>query len=198
MKNKFKILSLFAAAVVGCSLLCQQAHAIPISGSISFTGNGSASVSGGTTTITPTSPWTIVGGTGDYLGVSGTAAFNPISYTGTDGSATLTAPVVPLWIFTIGAVTYSFDLTSLLNANTVVFPTTTTGMTGTGVAHITGRDNTVATWSLSGGGAFPDTLTFAFSTTSSTGAGVPDGGLTVAFLGFALVGVEGLRRKLRK
>ena len=27
---------------------------------------------------------------------------------------------------------------------------------------------------------------------------VPDGGMTVAFLGFALVGVEGLRRKLRK
>ena len=33
------------------------------------------------------------------------------------------------------------------------------------------------------------TLTYAF---------VPDGGFTVAFLGFALAGVEGLRRKLSK
>ena len=32
----------------------------------------------------------------------------------------------------------------------------------------------------------------------SDGDPVPDGGMTLAFLGFALVGVEGLRRKLRK
>ena len=39
-------------------------------------------------------------------------------------------------------------------------------------------------------------LTIAFGTTTAQGQGVPDGGLTLSLLGFALVEVEGLRRKL--
>jgi VPDSG-CTERM motif len=65
-----------------------------------------------------------------------------------------------------------------------------------------GLDPTAFEWELSAetptsGG----NVQFTFSATSgqsSNGNPVPDGGVTVAFLGLALAGLEGLRRKLGK
>jgi VPDSG-CTERM motif len=104
--------------------------------------------------------------------------------------------VAPLWTFTSGANTYSFDL-----ANVSVFSQSNSflNLMGSGTLHVTGFDDTPGSWSFTisnpGGGAHAN-FDFTFAN-SQTGAGVPDGGVTVALLGLALVGVEVLRRKLK-
>ena len=167
------------------ALLNQEASAIPIVGEISFAGSYTinnanltlatafGSFSGVTVSLNPT---------GDYAGLAGAAVtqtaftFDPFPVGG----------VVPLWTIPSQPGT-SFDLLAL----SVAFESPTALLlTGTGIAHKTGKDNTPGTWILSA-----NTLgtTFSFSSTNSS---VPDGGTTVALLGMALVGVEGLRRKL--
>jgi len=128
-------------------------------------------------------------GSGDYLGTAGTqTTFQPITYVGTGGSAVLSGPVTPLWTFTMGTTTYSFELTSLSSAYTGSGSLT---LAGSGTAYITGFDATQGSFAIQGTG-------FQFMSASATanGVGVPDGGSTVALLGFAFLGLEGLRRKL--
>ncbi len=167
------------------ALLNQQASAIPITGEISFSGsytinNPNLALA---TAFTSFSGVTVSAGpTGDYAGLAGAAVtqtpftFDPFPVGG----------VVPLWTIPSQPGT-SFDLLAL---NVAFESPTALLLTGTGIAHKTGRDNTAGTWILSA-----NTLgtTFSFS---STNASVPDGGTTVALLGMGLVAVEGLRRKL--
>lgn len=200
---KIKTLSLLSATLILGASLCQQAQATPITGSIAFSGTATA-VMGPPTVITPNNPWLVVAGTGDYA-VPGIvpaltmATFVPISYTGTGVGAVLTAAVSPLWSFMVvggpAPGTYSFILSTLTSATTILGPLSSVAMSGTGVATITGRTATVGTWALSGSG-MGGALTFAFSTTTTSGQAVPEGGLTIAFLGSALVGLGLLRRRL--
>ena len=196
---KIKTLSLLSATLILGASLCQQAQATPITGSIAFSGTATA-VMGPPTVITPNNPWLVVAGTGDYA-VPGIvpaltmATFAPISYTGTGVGAVLTAAVSPLWTFAVGPTTFLFNLSTLTSATTILGPLSSVAMSGTGVATITGRTATVGTWALSGSG-MGGALTFAFSTTTTSGQAVPEGGLTIAFLGSALVGLGLLRRRL--
>ena len=196
------IFKLSGAAVIASALLLgsvQQVQAIPtpINGTIAFAGVATVGVAGPTTTITPASPWLVLGGTIDYLGTAGAlATMAPIAFT--TATEVLTGPVIPAWTFTIGPVTYSFDLLTLASAEYLVGPgglINSAALSGTGIAHITGYLDTIATWALSGSGPTP-TLTFAFETTTATGAPVPDGGVTAMLLGIAFLGVAGLRRKV--
>ncbi|HEV2330942.1 MAG TPA: hypothetical protein VGY56_19345 [Verrucomicrobiae bacterium] len=184
-----------AGGIAAVILATTAVQAVEITGNIGFMGFSGTSVSGSVTTFSPVNPWLDVGGTGDY-GLTGgaLATFNSISYTGTGGGATLTAPVDPLWTFNISGFTYSFDLTSLLNANVTA---NSVSLSGLGTAYITGYDPTEASWSLKGAGA-NEQFEINFGTTSTgTGPGgtggspVPDGGATVGMLGLAL-GVCGL------
>lgn len=177
-------------AAVACGTMSLQADPI-ITGSVTFAGSASASESGGVTTFTPADPWWNIGGTQSYAGTFGAATtFNAISYTGTGGTAALTAPVDPLWSFTVSGVVYSFSLTALTSASV---GQNFVDMTGMGVANITGYQTTDATWSLAGAGS-DETFVINFSTTSSSGVGagsgngetVPDGGTTVMMLGMAV------------
>ena len=175
-----------APLVLGISgLLSHEASAIPIVGEISFAGSYTInnsnlalatqfnSFTGVTVSALPT---------GDYAGLAGTGVnmtaftFDPFPVGG----------VVPLWSLVAQPGT-TFDLLAI---NVAFESPTALLLTGTGIAHKAGRDNTPGTWILSA-----NTLgsTFSFSSTYSS---VPDGGTTVALLGMALVGVEGLRRKL--
>lgn len=184
------------------SLMIIPIGAIPITGSIAFSGSGSASLVSGTTTVTAASPWTIVGGTVDYAGLAGkSVSVFPISYTGSGIAAVLTAPVTPQWSFTVSGITYSFDLLALISGTTMIGSTTTVALSGTGIAHITGKADTFATWSLSGGGVGKGTLTFAFETTSATGKAVPtipDGGTTVMLLSAAFGGLAWVNARRKR
>ena len=167
------------------ALLNQEASAIPIVGEISFAGSytiNNSNLALATSFNSFTGVTVSAAPTGDYAGLAGASVtqtaftFDPFPVGG----------VVPLWTIPSQPGT-SFDLLAL----TVAFESPTALLlTGTGIAHKAGKDNTPGTWILSA-----NTLgsTFSFSSTNSS---VPDGGTTVALLGMALVGVEGLRRKL--
>jgi hypothetical protein len=176
--------------------LCQQAQAQgPIEGAIQFFGGATASGAssgGGPITIAFADEWNTLQGTGDYAGVPfGTdAAWNDFIFTGDGAAATLSAPVAPLWIFTDGGLTYSFDLLDLTNGHS---ESGSMSFSGTGVVHITGFDDTIASFGLQGSGNG-----FNFELSSSTTAAVPETGTTVVLaLGLVLVAAEVRRRKRR-
>ena len=198
MKNRTK--ALWAISLLGCALY-QQAQAVPITGDLAFFGKAKASGNstvGPSTTVTFTNPWHAIGGDGSYATVpfNTPVTFKSFTFTGDGVAAALSGPsaggVHPLWTFTLaGPTTYSFDLLALTSGHTQ-----SGGMafTGTGIAHITGFDDTAGTWALSGTAASGFNFSFSSSTTS---ADVPDGGLSIALLGIALTGIEVVRRKLK-
>jgi hypothetical protein len=135
----------------------------------------------GATAFTSFSSVEVESATGDYSGTVGQAVthnafvFDPF----------LTA-ITPLWTFTMGGTTYSFNLNSLTidyrAANSIV-------LSGLGEANITGFDTTPGDWTFtanSGGG------TFSFSSTNT----VPDGGATAMLMGVGLLGLGAIRRKI--
>lgn len=134
------------------------------------------------------------GPSGSYAGVPtgiiGAVAYAPFSF-----NPLAPVPVNPLWTFTVGPVTYSFKLDSVIVASQSA---NFLNLLGVGQANITGYDETPGVWSFTidnPTGAAPPTFSFNFiSTTSAT----PDGGLTMAMLGLTLMGVGGLRRRLSK
>lgn len=175
-------------------VIAASVQALPIGGSIQFVGTATmnasqtAFVSFGDPFGGGLGPWVQANSqTGAYAGVAaGTAAiwtpftFNPPA-----------ASVTPLWMFTIGTTTYSFDATSM----TVTHPNATTvNISGAGIAHITGFADTLGTWTVTATGSGVD---FTFGASTGTGPGdVADGGTTVLLLGTALSGVALLRKKL--
>ena len=179
-------MTLAAPLALGISaLLNQEASAIPIVGEVSFSGSytiNNSNLALATKFNTFTGVTVSALPTGDYSGLAGAAVtmtaftFDPFPVGG----------VVPLWTIPSSPGT-SFDLLAL---NVAFESPTALLLTGSGIAHKTGRDDTPGTWVLSA-----NTLgtTFSFSSTNSS---VPDGGTTVALLGMGLVGVEGMRRKL--
>ena len=198
MQNKSKTLPLLlATGLITCALFGQRAQAVPIDGTIGFFGTGSVTT-GATTTVNFSNLVQTIYGSDDYSGVpSGTlATFKSIEYVGTGGGTTLIGPVTPLWTFTLGTTIYSFDLTSLTSAVTYSGSgLSSLTLAGLGTANITGFEPTQGNFAIQGTGP---NLSFQFVSASTTanGTAVPDGGMTVAFLGFALVGLAGLRRTL--
>jgi hypothetical protein len=181
-----------ATSLISCALFYQPAQAISIDGTIGFWGSGSVTT-GATTTVNFTNPELTIWGNGAYSGVpSGTqVTFQSINYIGTGESATLTpAPVTPLWTFTVGGLTYWFELTSLSSAN---ITSGSLALAGLGTAYITGFTPTEGNFAISGTG--PNlTLQFVSASTTANGVAVPDGGLTVTLLGFALIGLGALHK----
>ena len=100
-----------------------------------------------------------------------------------------------LWEFSAGGITYSFDLTSLTYANIEsAWGVNAEALSGVGIAHATGLEDSQGTFSLMGVGVgYGKTFQFKFI----SGSSVPDGGSTAALLGLTLVGVEILRRRLQ-
>lgn len=197
--SKFAVI---AGIVAGLGLQ-QAAQAVPINGTISFTGgSGSISTVGGVSTVDFLAGdfFNVNSGLGDYTGaVGGATDFKDISYVGTGPAAILTSSNSPEWSFTIGGLTYTYNLTALTNATFTNGATSSLTINGTGIATITGGSSsfepTLASFSLQGTGNGVNFVIFQASDTA-VGQRVPDGGAAVALLGLALVGVEGLRRKL--
>jgi hypothetical protein len=192
MKNISKtILAIFATGLISCALCTQQAQAvpIPITGGVSFAG-GYTTDTGNVNTahaFLNFSNVNITSVAGSYLGVptNGTVPVTMMGFTFNP----FVPPVNSLWDFMFSGKDYSFDLLAITSRQQNGDNTLT--LHGLGTLHITGFDNTAGSWVLTanqGGG------TFSFS--SSNGA-IPDGGTTVALLGIALAGIEGVRRMFR-
>ena len=137
--------------------------------------------------------------TGTYLGTQGTAArFSDFTF-----APFPAAGVTPLWRFEKDGIAYWFDYLTLGSldwkgddVNSVI-----TIMNGTGMLYATGFEPTPALFSLSsqgfgalGGGK----STFSISASNVATATVPDGGSTMMFLGFGLIGVATARRRMTK
>lgn len=188
-----------AIGLLGCSVLCEQAQATFITGSIQFMGSATPSGAspGSPVTIHFTNPgWHAIGTTGVYstLAVPSNTPviFNDFSFTGDGLSAALSAGAAPLWSFTLGATTFSFDLSKLTNGHTAA---DSMSLTGSGTAHITGFDDTAATIGFQGAGQNFN-FTFSSSTTTSRGVAVPETGTTLALLALGLAGIVMVRRQL--
>jgi hypothetical protein len=178
--------------LAGGLLLCQQTQAAPITGAVEFFGSASASgPSGPPDTIHFTNPWHTLAATGSYAVVlTGTdTTFNDFTFIGDGSAATLMGTDSPVWTFTVGPTTYSFDLLALTNGHV---DAGSMAFTGSGIAHITGFDATPASFALQGAGTG-----FDFTLSSSTTATIPEGSTTVLLvLGLVLVGIVTLRQKL--
>jgi hypothetical protein len=181
------------AMLAGGLLLCQQIQAAPITGAVEFIGSASASgPSGPPDTIHFTDPWLTLGGIGSYGAVpTGVATtYSDFTFIGDGSAAMLVLPVMPIWTFTIGATTFSFDLLALTNGHVEAGAM---AFSGTGIAHITGFDPTPASFALQGAGSG-----FDFTLSSSTTATIPEGSTTVLLvLGLVLVGIVTVRQKAR-
>lgn len=191
--TSFKAASLILA-VAGFAL---NSPAIPIAGSISFSGTATMD---GTSFLTATKFISFqdvdVGAasslSGSYLGTSGAAVtVTPFTW----NPPTASTPINPLWTFVSGGDTYSFDLSAL---HLDFASTTGLLLSGLGTAHITGPglnyQDTSGHWNFSS-----QTLglaTFTFSSTTTVPNQVPDGGSTALLLGGSLVGLCAVGRKL--
>jgi hypothetical protein len=189
--------ALGAITIAGAS----AAHAAMINGTVGFTSSpntpaGTATQSGGVTTIHFNNPLFVNFGTDDYSGTSGQPVhFTDFSFTGTGTSASLGSSIVPEWTFSIGSTTYSFDLQNLVSGTFTPGRVSALSLQGEGIAHITGFDDTEASFSLQGTGNH-FTFTILQASTTAVGNAVPDGGSAMTLLGLGLVAVEVVRRKL--
>ena len=196
--SKLLLSALGAIAIAGAS----AAHATMITGTVGFTSApntpaGSASQSGGTTSIHFNNPLYVNFGTDDYSGTTGAVAtFTDFSFTGSGTSAHLSGgSIIPEWTFTMGSKTYSFDLLKLDSGTFTPGRVSALSLQGEGIAHITGFTDTPASFSLQGTGNH-FTFTILQASTTAVGNSVPDGGSAMTLLGLGLVAVETVRRKL--
>jgi hypothetical protein len=194
MKTSKILLAITAATVLGLG----AAQATQINGTVGFT--SAANTTGGTFvpalggggTVNFNNPLHVDFGTDDYATVPVGTDVNFTSIT-FNSSGTLTSTNVPEWTFTVGLTTYSFDLLSLSTASFHSGNPNALALMGEGTVHITGFDDTFATFALQGTGKG---FTFTILQASNTAVPTPEGGSALALLGLGLVAVEGLRRKL--
>jgi hypothetical protein len=184
MKRKL----LIAIALAGVMMFSQRAEAIPsISGELHMFGVGEGSSVPSTATAFLDFPLVITATrSGDFSAVPfGTVVtMQPFAF----AAALSPDPVAPLWTFTIGATTYSFDLSSI---NIEKQSLAGLVLSGTGIAKITGFAPTPGLWSLTTQGSLTE---FAFSS-STIVRGVPDGGSTLLLLGGVLTALAFFGRR---
>ena len=183
MMKMIKALSLILA-VAGLTTI--TARAVPIVGSIGFTGQYTANGLTGSDLSTATSmsinSVSVDTSSGDLAGATSPLSFaSPIGVNG-NGPA-----IGQLWSVTVGSDVYVFNVTS---SNQVFTSPQTLVLQGLGTMTGGMKDATVGTWQLSFG------VSGQSFTWQSTSANVPDGGFTVSMFGLALVGCAGIRRKL--
>ena len=188
MKNRSSktLLIFFALGLISCALCVQQAQAVPITGAITFAG-GVELDSSTVNTATKVISWldengampTVQSASGSFTGLAGAMVTFTSSWSFNSG------PVALFW--QVGG--FTFDLI----ASHIVFQ-------GGGFLNVSGRGTvtgpgftaTPIAWNFS---AQDDPADGVFSFSASN---VPDGGATVALLGLALAGMEGIRRKLMR
>jgi hypothetical protein len=198
-RKNMKISTMLAVAAVASGLLVQQARANGITGFVSMGGNIVLNANGlaSATAATSFSSVNVSGGTGSYLAA---APYGQVA-TWTTPLSFVAGPQVinPLWTFTTaGGETFTFLLAST-SSYVVNGGATSATLTGSGTLTGTGTINyspTAGSFSLTINdvtGGSSGQASFGFG---ASNAALPDGGLTIAMLGGALVGLQMLRRKL--
>lgn len=184
--------------IVAAMVAVTSVQAVPINGTIAMGGELDLN-SSDLSTATSVTSWPLV-----YV-VADSGAFGSI------GAFTMVNMSTSSWVFSpepgvalnnlwnVGG--FQFDFAS----DTVSQSGSFLDITGTGTISGNGYDATTFDWNLAleqPTTTGPTEFTFSAAAGASAGGGpgspVPDSGLTVAFLGLALAGVEGLRRKLSK
>jgi hypothetical protein len=193
---KLKTTSKIGAAVIAALALTSAAQALPfLNGVINMGTNfqvGGAGVvlqdAGGVATTN----LGLAAGVQSWVGAIVTSSSVDFSVVANGSAVTFAQPWVfatpqaPLW--SVGG--FSFDLTSA----TVSSPGSFLLVEGSGMLKAAGFEDTPGFWTFSTQGQAAQGV---FSWSSSTNS-VPDGGTTVALLGFSLLGLHGIRRKFAK
>lgn len=191
MKTKLSVISGVAAVMLATATV----PAIPITGTISMGGEANLN-SSDLGTATAVSSWPlvyVVADSGSFGSIGALTMVNMSSSPWTFSPAP-GQPLSDLW--NVGGFTFDFQSDSVSQSANFL------NISGIGTISGNGYDSTSFEWNLAAespvtGGP----MEFTFSATAGpTGGGspVPDGGFTVAFLGLALAGIEGLRRNLTK
>jgi len=184
MKRK-TILAILATCFISCALFSEQAQAIPITGDLGFSGATTFNTNSLATATQVNSWFAFVGTTsGSFVGVPiGSPVTLAAQWIFNPSTATPGLWSVGGFLFDLATATIDIQNSHLLS------------ITGTGTLNGPGFDPTPGTWAFSAQSALGiNQVSFTFSADNT--AGVPDGGMTVALLGIAFVGLEGLRRKL--
>jgi predicted secreted protein len=208
MKNLTNaIRTILATSLVGSGLFCQHAQATTINGTITFNGTLTAQIlSGGTIDGINWGPPanTVSTVDGDYSSVPIGTSTTFTNFQWNSSTLAITSPsITPFveWTFTIGSTIYDFILDTPLTTGTITHTKVggknvwSVNVVGSGTAQITGFEDTVGVFTVSGTGNAAH-LSFDASGIAD-GDPVPDGGSAVALLGIALTGLEILRRKRR-
>ncbi|MES2474886.1 MAG: VPDSG-CTERM sorting domain-containing protein [Verrucomicrobiota bacterium] len=190
---KLKTFTKVGAALSAAFVLTSVANATMVNGQIDF-GLTATLDSPLLINATEVSSWNFV------IAVSPTDDFDTFVNTG-DVPSTFTAPwsfvsgaVSPLWV--VGGFTFDLTSSSIFQQNANFLD-----VRGTGMVTGNGFDPTPGNWtftitSASGSGSGVSGTGFSFVASNNTN--VPDGGTTVALLGFSLLGLHGVRRKFAK
>lgn len=179
---------LAALGILGFGLLNGDAQAAKITGTIDLGGSAQLNVStlGTATAVTDWFNTTVQDATGDFA-ANGVVALDPVAFS--KPWTFLPAPGAQLALWTVDG--FVFDLYS---STVVTQNATLLYIIGSGVVKHASFEDTEGSWAFTinntNGGP---KARFAFS---GSAASVPDGGATVALLGFALGSVSFLRRKL--
>ncbi|MBW8865100.1 MAG: VPDSG-CTERM sorting domain-containing protein [Verrucomicrobia bacterium] len=189
MKNLIKIVAAAALAVV----LTQTVQAVPITGTIGFSGAvvTDASTAPASTLVSSWVNNVVNLNDGTFASLSSAATVilhNPWSFN--------SGAISSFWVITDGANTYTFNL-----ASSSVFSTSATSITivlaGTVLSNIAGLSPSAFTGSFTLQNPSSNLGNNQYKYTSSISFGsVPDGGTTVLLLGSALSGLALIRRKL--
>jgi len=186
MKNRSSktILVFFALGLISCAFCVQQAQATSIN-VITFAG-GAELNSGSVNTATQVTGWL-----DENLALPTVESASGV-FSGLDGA---TVMFTPTWSFNSGAIAAFWTVDgftfNLIASHIVYQDNGFLSVVGSGTIIGNGYNST-GTWRFSTQDD-PSNGVFTFS-----GSTVPDGGATVALLGLALAGVEGIRRKLRR
>ena len=187
MKTMKGYLGTFAA--VSLLLAAGAVSAAPIQGAATFSGNWAPQLADGSDATTATAERIAFVGDiavndaiGDFDGAAGTTA-NYTDFT----FDPFTSPIAPLWTFTVGETTFSFDLESV---SVSLRSSTQLGLEGMGTVRADGYDDTPMQWTFSGDSA-GGILRF-----SAAAATVPEPSV-VGLLGLGLIamGAVGVRRR---
>ena len=182
------ILVFFALGLISCALCVQQAQAVPlpVTGAITFAGGVTLDTVTVNTAQQVTS-WvnpTVQSGSGSFAGLDGATATFAFPW-----SFNTAIPIAAFW--TVGGFTFNLISSVIISqiGDGFLLVSGTGTISGNGYATTTG-----VTWSFS---VQDDASNGVFSFSGASEA-IPDGGPTVALLGLALAGIEGIRRKLMR